>query len=84
VDIASREEGGQAVIEVSDTGPGIPPEALLRVFDRFYRLPDSASEGSGIGLAIVRAAARRNHMEVALTNRDEPQGLIARISIPRH
>jgi two-component system OmpR family sensor kinase/two-component system sensor histidine kinase QseC len=71
------------IIDISDTGPGIPPEALPRVFDRFYRLPDSGSEGSGIGLAIARAAARRSHMEVALINRDEPHGLIARISIPR-
>lgn len=84
VDIASREEDGQSVIEIIDTGPGIPPEALPRVFDRFYRLPDSDSEGSGIGLAIVLAAARRNHMEVVLINRDESHGLIARISIPRH
>jgi len=84
VDIASREEGGQAVIEVSDTGPGIPSEALSRVFDRFYRLPDSGSEGSGIGLAIARAVARRNRMEVALINRKEPRGLIARIAIPKH
>jgi two-component system OmpR family sensor kinase/two-component system sensor histidine kinase QseC len=83
VDIASQEEQGQLIIDISDTGPGIPPEALPRVFDRFYRLPDSGSEGSGIGLAIARAAARRSHMEITLINRDEPHGLIARISIPR-
>lgn len=82
VDIASREECGQSIIEVSDNGPGIPPEALSHVFNRFYRLPDSASEGSGIGLAIVQSAARRNRMEVALINRSEPHGLIARITIP--
>ena len=49
--------GEHAVLEVEDTGIGIPPEYLGRVFDRFWRAPaarDRAVEGFGVGLAIVR------------------------------
>jgi signal transduction histidine kinase len=42
-------------ISVSDTGPGIPPEYHLEIFDDFFRLPTSVkSEGMGLGLAIAR------------------------------
>jgi signal transduction histidine kinase len=46
------------VISVTNTGPGIPPEDLPHVFERFYRVEksrDTAQGGAGIGLAIVRA-----------------------------
>jgi signal transduction histidine kinase len=41
---------------VRDTGPGIGPEPLLRVFEKFYRVPDSEgmSQGTGLGLAIAK------------------------------
>jgi signal transduction histidine kinase len=42
-------------VSVSDTGPGIPPEFHLEVFDDFFRLPGTeAQEGMGLGLAIAR------------------------------
>jgi signal transduction histidine kinase len=45
---------GEAVLEVTDDGPGIPAEARARLFDRFYRVPGAAGGGSGLGLALVR------------------------------
>jgi heavy metal sensor kinase len=48
-----------AFVRVSDTGPGIPPDALASIFDRFYRVDDAraSSKGSGLGLAISREIA---------------------------
>jgi heavy metal sensor kinase len=53
-----RPEGGFAVLEVSDNGPGIPAEALAHVFKRFYRVDGSRSReqgGAGLGLSIVKS-----------------------------
>jgi two-component system sensor histidine kinase KdpD len=56
VAIVGRIENGSVRIEVSDAGPGIPPEDRERVFRKFERLREDAS-GTGLGLAIARAAA---------------------------
>jgi signal transduction histidine kinase len=80
VDVRLMSEGGKPVIEVIDSGPGIPPEMLSRVFDRFFRVPGSQARGSGLGLAIAQAAATRCGMRVLLRNRDDGRtGLIARV-----
>jgi signal transduction histidine kinase/HAMP domain-containing protein len=47
----------EAVVEVADTGPGIPAAARERVFDRFYSHDEGRREGFGLGLAIARASA---------------------------
>jgi two-component system, OmpR family, sensor kinase len=62
VTVAVREEDGEAVLEVADRGPGVPPDLRRRVFDRFARGAGAgdvtpARSGSGLGLAIVRAVA---------------------------
>jgi signal transduction histidine kinase len=59
-------EAGQAVLCVTDQGPGIPPALRERVFDRFFRNPDQTQSGSGLGLAIVRAVLREHGGEVVL------------------
>jgi signal transduction histidine kinase len=57
VRLAEARDGGVA-LEVSDTGPGIPPQERERIFGEFHRLAPSGAHGSGIGLAISRQIAR--------------------------
>jgi two-component system OmpR family sensor kinase/two-component system sensor histidine kinase QseC len=71
VRVRIRAEGG-GVLEVSDSGPGIPPEERARVFDRFHRRRGSPEGGSGLGLAIVKAIAERHGARVDLD--DAPGG----------
>ncbi len=57
VSVTLTEEGEQLQVSVTDTGPGIPPEALPYVFERFYRVDKSrtrATGGAGLGLTIAK------------------------------
>jgi signal transduction histidine kinase len=56
IEITLKQRDGMAVLEVTDDGPGIPPDAREHIFDRFYR-GDPAREGggTGLGLALVRS-----------------------------
>lgn len=54
VDVEVRREGDTAIVSVTDQGPGVPPESLPQLFDRFYKADASRSGGSsGLGLAIA-------------------------------
>jgi two-component system OmpR family sensor kinase len=81
VDVRVLSQHGKLAIEVADTGPGIPPELLSRVFDRFFRVPGGDVRGSGLGLAIAQSAAQRCGMRIALRNREDRSGLIARVEM---
>jgi two-component system OmpR family sensor kinase len=70
------------VLEVADTGPGIPAEERERVFDRFYRVPGTAAPGSGIGLALVKMIAERHAARVELESRAQGRGLVVRVRFP--
>lgn len=83
VDVASYREDGRAVLAVTDTGPGIPPEERERVFDRFYRRVSSETSGSGLGLSIVRNIAQRHGAQLVLDFGPAGKGLAVRVVFPR-
>ena len=82
VSLQIRNEGGEAVVQVDDTGPGIAPEDRGRVFDRFYRVPGSSAEGSGLGLAIVREIARSHGAEAWVESGADGRGAVFRVRFP--
>ena len=66
-------EGDDAVLEVIDTGVGIPEDATSRVFERFYRVDKARSRqsgGSGLGLSIVKTMVERNHGTIHVSSRE--------------
>ena len=75
---------GNAVLEVADQGPGLPPDDRDLIFNRFYRADASRSRdhgGAGLGLSIVDAIVRAHGGHVfALDN--EPRGAMLRIVLP--
>ncbi len=67
--ISLHRQEEMTILRVTDTGVGIPPEAISHVFERFYRVDKARSRqsgGSGLGLAIVRAMVERNNGEISL------------------
>jgi len=52
--ISARQQEQKIVVSVTDTGPGIPQEHLLRIFDRFWQAPETKELGSGLGLSIAK------------------------------
>lgn len=84
VEISVYEDGSDAVIDVADDGPGIPPDARERVFERFVRLDDSRTRsigGSGLGLAIVREVISAHDGTVHVTE-SALGGALFRITLP--
>jgi heavy metal sensor kinase len=81
----SSTPGGMAILDVSDSGPGIPVEMRPRVFDRFYRADRSRSRenggGTGLGLSIARWAVEVHGGQLTLESREEP-GATFRITLP--
>ncbi len=74
VTVTAEPRADRIVFRVEDTGPGIPPDHLPRVFDRFYKVDESRSatdapSGSGLGLSIVQAIVMRHGGSVRASNR---------------
>ncbi|MEB4591607.1 ATP-binding protein [Candidatus Thiothrix sp. Deng01] len=70
VDVSLFAQSGQAILQVEDSGCGIPEAELVRVFEPFYRVGVSIEPGNGLGLAISQEIARRLGGRVRLINRE--------------
>jgi two-component system sensor histidine kinase CpxA len=86
IELASEEAGNgpEAVLRVSDAGPGVPEDALQKVFEPFYRLDDARGRqtgGVGLGLAITERAVRFHGGRVSAHNRIQG-GLRVEIRLP--
>jgi two-component system OmpR family sensor kinase len=84
VEVRVMWSGARAVVEVTDQGPGMSPEAASRAFERFYRADPSRSRhrgGTGLGLAIVDATVRAHGGETTLRS-DPGAGTTVRIELP--
>ena len=68
VDIGVYRADGAAVLQVEDTGPGLPADDLERVFEPFYRGSEPQGDGSGLGLSIVKRTVERLGGTIALEN----------------
>src|ERR687897_2270939 len=86
VTVHGRTHDGRAEASVKDTGPGISPEHLPRIFDRFYRAEASrtrgTSGGTGLGLAIARDLARAQGGDLVAES-VEGRGATFRLRLPR-
>ncbi len=70
-------------IIVADNGPGIPEVERAKVFKRFYRLEKSrTTEGTGLGLSLVKAVADLHSARIVLTDRSP--GLAIRVVFPKY
>ncbi len=84
VEVRASRQDGTVEATVTDTGPGIPPEHLARIFDRFYRAESARTReggGTGIGLAIARGLARAQDGDLEAANAKDG-GAVFRLKLP--
>lgn len=79
--LSARRTGARVVVRIADDGPGIPSEAVARVFEPFYRGPARTSRGSGLGLALGQRIARLHGGRVRLVETG-PSGTIFEVDLP--
>ncbi len=83
IHVSVRREEARAVFEVADRGPGIPQEALPRLFDRFYtrQIAGTERKGAGLGLSICKAIVEAHGGSISAQN-DPDGGALFRFSLP--
>jgi two-component system sensor histidine kinase KdpD len=82
IEISAHKEEKVVVIEVADRGPGLPPEALSRLFEKFYQAVASKNRrGAGLGLAICRGIVQLHGGTIEADNRPDG-GAVFRFTLP--
>ncbi len=81
VKIRATQQAEKCVIEISDNGNGIPEKEMALVFDKFYRLPNTKTGGSGLGLSIVKGFVEAHHGTVKVEKNKE-RGITFIVEIP--
>jgi signal transduction histidine kinase len=79
VAVETRRNGKFAEIAVTDTGPGVSPEAAKKIFDPFFSTKD---HGMGMGLSIVRTILEAHHGQIEVDNRNGAKGAVFRVKLP--
>jgi signal transduction histidine kinase len=69
IEVGLSSAGGRAILRVADTGPGVAPQELPLIFERFFRGAHAGGEGSGLGLSLCREIARYHGGQIAAANR---------------
>jgi two-component system sensor histidine kinase KdpD len=69
IELSASVDQKTLVLTVADKGPGIPVESLPRIFDKFYRVPNSRTGGTGLGLSLVKGFVEAQGGRVAVENR---------------
>jgi signal transduction histidine kinase len=83
VTVSLSEKGGRVLVSVQDTGCGISPSDLPRIFERFYRSDQSRSKpGIGLGLSLARAIARAHGGDIMATSTLD-QGSTFTVTLPK-
>lgn len=80
VDVSLRRTGTNVQIDIIDTGVGVAEAVIPHLFERFFRAAPMDSEGSGLGLSIAAAVARRHGLAITVANRIDRSGLCARVT----
>jgi two-component system, OmpR family, sensor kinase len=81
VDIGVYREAGEAVVQIEDTGPGIPPGEMDRIFEPFFRGSQPIENGTGLGLSIVKRIIDRLGGSIVLENISGPSGTGLRATV---
>jgi signal transduction histidine kinase len=78
--VGARPEGDHVVVEIGDSGPGMPPQVAARAFEAFYTTKD-VGKGTGLGLDIARRIVEERHGGT-ITIDSHPGGTVMRVRIP--